>query len=106
MGLDERPGSGGDNKMRYLKYLALLAIFALAAAAPSHAQHVSIGVGIGAPVYYGPAPVCAYGYYGDYPYSCGPYGQYRPEYFRGGVFFGARPGDHDHYGFHGYVYQR
>src|SRR5260370_18554235 len=91
MGLDERPGSGGDNKMRYLKYLALLAIFALAAAAPSHAQHVSIGVGIGAPVYYGPAPVCAYGYYGYYPYAGAPYGYYGPGFFVGGRFIGVVP---------------
>ncbi len=74
--------------MRYLKYLALLAIFTLAAAAPSHAQRVVVGVGVG-PGYYGPAPVCAYGYYGYYPYDCAPYGYYGPDYFADGFFIGA-----------------
>src|SRR5260370_33644974 len=76
--LDERPGAAEDKKMRYLKYLALLAICTLVAAAPSRAQHVSIGVGIGAPAYYGPAPVCGYGYHGDFPLACAPYGELRP----------------------------
>ncbi len=71
-------------KMRYLKYAALLAICMFAAAAPSHAQRVFVGVGVG-PAYYGPAPVCAYGYYGYYPYACAPYGYYGPDYFVSGV---------------------
>ncbi len=83
--------------MRYLKYVALLAICMLAAAAPSHAQRVVVGVGVG-PVYVGPAPVCAYGYYGYYPYACAPYGYYGPDYFVSGVFIGAGPWFHGFYG--------
>ncbi len=69
--------------MRFLRYLALLSILLLPAAAYSHAQ-VSVGIGIGGPVYGGygyPAPVCAYGYYGYYPYACAPYGYYGPSWF-------------------------
>jgi len=84
-------------KMRYLKYAALLAICMFAAAAPSHAQRVFVGVGVG-PAYYGPAPVCAYGYYGYYPYACAPYGYYGPDYFVSGVFIGAGPWFHSFYG--------
>src|SRR5258708_37470804 len=76
--------------MRYLKYFALLAICMFAMAVPSHAQRVFVGVGVG-PAYYGPAPACAYGYYGYYPYGCAPYGYYGPEWFDGGVFIGAGP---------------
>src|ERR1700726_5142512 len=77
--------------MRYLRYLALLGIF-MFTAGYSHAQ-VSVGIGIG-PGYVGPAPVCAYGYYGYYPYACAPYGYYGPDYFAGGVFLGAGPWFH------------
>ena len=80
--------------MRYLKYAALLG-FLLFAARTAHAQ-VSVGVGIG-PVY-GPAPSCAYGYYGYYPYACAPYGYYGPDWFVGGVFIGAGPWYHGFYG--------
>src|SRR5258707_1633984 len=83
--------------MRYLKYAALLAICMFAAAAPSHAQRVVVGVGVG-PGYYGLAPVCAYGYYGYYPYDCAPYGYYGPDYFVSGVFIGAGPWFHGFYG--------
>ncbi len=83
--------------MRYLKYVALLAICMFAAAAPSHAQRVVVGVGVG-PAYVGPAPVCAYGYYGYYPYACAPYGYYGPDYFVSGVFIGAGPWFHGFYG--------
>src|ERR1700674_2698140 len=58
-------------------------------AAPSHAQ-VAIVVRVG-PAYVGPAPVCAYGYYGYYPYACAPYGYYGPSWFSGGLFIGAGP---------------
>ena len=90
--------------MRFLRYLAILSILLVPAAAYSHAQ-VSIGVGIGGPVYggYGYAPpVCAYGYYGYYPYACAPYGYYGPSYFVGGLFIGAGPWYH--YGYPGYRY--
>src|SRR6266403_1697037 len=86
--------------MRYLKYAALLGVF-LFAAGSAHAQ-VGVAVGVG-PVYgaVGPAPVCAYGYYGYYPYACAPYGFYGPDYFAGGVFIGAGPWFHGFYG-HGF----
>src|SRR6202142_104497 len=45
---------------------------------------------------YGPAPVCQWGYYNYYPYSCAPYGFYGPSWFIGGLFIGAGPW------FHGY----
>src|SRR5580692_9804809 len=80
-------------EMRFFRYLALLSILLLPAAAYSHAQ-VSVGIGIGGPVYGGygyPAPVCAYGYYGYYPYACAPYGYYGPSWFSGGLFIGAGP---------------
>jgi hypothetical protein len=74
----------------------------LFSASLAHAQRVSVGVGIGVPVYGGPAyigpqPVCTYGYYDYYPYACAPYGYYGPEWFSGGVFIGAGPW----YGFRG-----
>src|SRR6266481_7618686 len=83
--------------MRHLKYFALLAICMFAAAAPSHAQRVVVGVGVG-PAYYGPAPVCTYGYDDYYPYACAPYGYYGPDYFVSGVFIGAGPWFHGYYG--------
>src|SRR6266567_5673850 len=83
--------------MRYLKYFALLAICMFAMAVASHAQRVFVGVGVG-PAYYGPAPVCAYGYYDYYPYACAPYGYYGPEWFAGDVFIGAGPWFHGFYG--------
>ncbi len=78
--------------MRYLKYLALLAICMFPAALPSHAQ-VAVGIGVG-PGYWGPAPLCAYGYYGYYPYDCAPYGYYGPDWFFDGFFIGAGPWFH------------
>ncbi len=99
--------------MRFLRYLAVLGILLLPAAAVSHAQ-VSVGVGIGGPVYGGygyPAPVCSYGYYGYYPYACAPYGYYGPSWFSGGLFIGAGPwfrgyGYHGYYGYRGGYYGR
>src|SRR5258708_3223532 len=87
--------------MRYLRYLALLGIL-MFTAGYAHAQ-VSVGIGVG-PAYVGPAPVCAYGYYGYYPYSCAPYGYYGPDYFVGGIFIGAGPWYHGYYGRGGYGY--
>jgi hypothetical protein len=82
--------------MRYLKYLGLLAVLSLPAVY-SNAQ-VAIGVQIG-PDYglYNAPPVCAYGFYPDYPFACAPYGYWGPEYFVGGVFIGAGPWDHFYY---------
>jgi hypothetical protein len=80
--------------MRYLKYATLLGVLLFAAHA--NAQ-VRFGVAIGAApvaVGVGPAPVCAYGYYGYYPYACAPYGYYGPQYFVNGVFLGAGPWYH------------
>jgi len=82
--------------MRYLKYAGLLGILLFAAAGSAHAQ-VRIGIGVG-PVYVGPEPVCAYGYYPYYPYACAPYGYWGPSYFASGVFIGAGPWYHAHWG--------
>jgi len=82
--------------MRYLKYAGLLGILLFAAAGSAHAQ-VRVGVGIG-PVYVGPEPVCANGYYPYYPYACAPYGYWGPSYFVSGVFIGAGPWYHAHWG--------
>ncbi len=88
--------------MRYLRFLALAGIF-LSSAFYAHAQRVVVGVGIGGPAYVvGPAPVCAYGYYGYYPYACAAYGYYGPDWFAGGVFIGAGPWFHGYYGHRGY----
>src|SRR5436853_7899221 len=86
--------------MGYLRILALLGI-CLGSASFAHAQRVIVGVGVG-PAYVGPAPVCAYGYYGYYPYACAPYGYYGPDYFVGGVFIGAGPWFHGYYGWPGF----
>ena len=86
--------------MRYLKYAGLLGILLFAAAGSAHAQ-VRVGVGIG-PVYVGPEPVCANGYYPYYPYACAPYGYWGPNYFVGGVFIGVGPWYHAHWGPHYY----
>lgn len=82
--------------MRYLKVLALLAV-CLVPVGFAQAQRVVVGIGVGGPAYYGPPPVCAYGYYPYYPYACAPYGYYGPEWFAGGVFIGAGPGFHGYY---------
>src|SRR2546429_512391 len=87
--------------MKYLRFVALLGI-CLFFASFANAQRVFVGVGVGpgyyyGPAYYGPPPVCAYGYYDYYPYACAPYGYYGPQWFAGGVFIGAGPWFH---GFH------
>jgi hypothetical protein len=97
--------------MRYLRVLALLGLFAIPAGF-AQAQRVSVGIGFGGPVYagpayVGPAPVCAYGYYPDYPYACAPYGYYGPSWFSGGIFIGAGPWFHrGFYGRPGFVERR
>src|SRR5260370_14828240 len=91
-------------KLRYLRFFGLLGIcLAISLFSPSsaHAQRVTFGIGVGGPVYYGPAPVCGYGYYDYYPYACAPYGYYGPDWFLGGVFIGAGPWYHGYWG-HGY----
>ena len=91
--------------MRYLKYAALLGILLFAGAGSARAAQVRVGVGIG-PVYVGPEPVCAYGYYPYYPYACAPYGYWGPSYFVGGLFVGAGPWYHAHWGprYYGHAY--
>ena len=87
--------------MRYLKYVALLGLLvALAGAMAGTANaQVRFGVGIGiGPGYYGPAPVCGYGYYPYYPYACAPHGYYGPDWFANGIFIGAGPWFHGFYG--------
>lgn len=68
---------------------------------------VVVGVGVGpaivpAPVVYGP-PVCDWGYYPYYPYSCAPYGYYGSDWFVNGLFIGVGPwyrwGWHGGYGY-------
>ncbi|HEX8837896.1 MAG TPA: hypothetical protein VF748_13220 [Candidatus Acidoferrum sp.] len=78
--------------MRYLRFAALLGI-CLSCASFASAQRVVVGVGVG-PGYYGPPPVCAYGYYDYYPYACAPYGYYGPDWFVNGVFVGVGPWYH------------
>src|SRR5256885_16232520 len=75
--------------MRYLRILALLGI-CLGSACFAHAQRVFVGVGV-APAYVGPAPVCAYGYYGYFPKHSAPYGYYGPRSLVGGGRIGAGP---------------
>ena len=91
--------------MRYLKFAALVGSLALlfgAAAGTASAQvRVGVGIGIGAPVapvpppaYVGAEPVCTYGYYPYYPYTCAPSGYWAPNYFVDGIFIGAGPWFH------------
>ena len=75
--------------MKYLRYAALLASLALPLAY-SQAE-VRVGVGIGFGGYVAGPPVCAYGYYPDYPYDCAPYGYFGPSWFANGIFIGAGP---------------
>ncbi len=82
--------------MKYLRYVALLALLTLPLAYSQAAVVVGAGVGVGigvGGVVAGP-PVCAYGYYPDYPYACVPYGYYGPSFFVNGVFIGAGPWYH------------
>ncbi len=76
--------------MKYLRYVALLALLTLPLAYSQAAVRVGVGIGVGVA---GP-PVCAYGYYPDYPYACAPYGYYGASWFSGGVFIGAGPWYH------------
>jgi len=82
--------------MKYLRYGALLALLAMPLAYSQAAVVVGarVGVGVGVGVGVAGPPVCAYGYYPDYPYACAPYGYYGPSWFSGGVFIGAGPWYH------------
>jgi len=75
--------------MKYLRYIALLALLALPLAYSQAEVRVGVGIGLGG--YVAGPPVCAYGYYPDYPYSCAPYGYYGPSWFANGIFIGAGP---------------
>jgi len=84
--------------MKNIRYAGLIALLALplAFASPAMAAvNVGVGIGVGVgPGYVAGPPVCAYGYYPDYPYGCAPYGYYGPNWFAGGVFIGAGPWYH------------
>ena len=80
--------------MRSLRLALFAALLVVPFAMKANAQ-IAVGVGIGpavvpAPIAYGP-PVCDWGYYAYYPYSCAPYGYYGPEWFASGIFIGAGP---------------
>jgi hypothetical protein len=87
--------------MSVLKALSMLVLSAalLSGAVVAPAQ-ISVGVNLG------PAPVCPYGYYDYAPYDCSPYGYYGPDWFSGGVFYGAGPWFHGPHGFYGHVDNR
>jgi len=83
--------------MKYLRYVALLALLALPLAYSQAEVRVGVGIGFGPGPGYGYVagpPVCAYGYYPDYPYTCAPYGYYGPSWFANGIFIGAGPWYH------------
>lgn len=80
--------------MKYLRYVVLLGILAMPLAYSQAAVNVGVGIGVGPGVVVAGPPVCAYGYYPDYPYACAPYGYYGPSWFAGGVFIGAGPWYH------------
>lgn len=79
--------------MKYLKYVALLALLTMPLAYSQAQVRVGVGIGVG-PGYVAGPPVCAYGYYPDYPYGCAPYGYYGPSWFVDGIFIGAGPWYH------------
>jgi hypothetical protein len=94
--------------MKSLRWLLLAMLLVVPFAATSHAQ-VAVGIGVGpavvaAPYAYGP-PVCDWGYYPYYPYSCAPYGYYGPSWFVGGLFIGAGPWYHWGWGHYGWGYR-
>jgi hypothetical protein len=82
---------------RALLFAILPVVFIAAAPAAAHAQ-VSIQIG--------PEPVCPYGYFDYAPYACAPYGYYGPDWFVGGVFYGAGPWYHGPHGWYGHVDNR
>lgn len=84
--------------MRNLKYFAVFAALLLVAGVASAQIAVGVRVGVAPGYVLGPPPVCPYGYYDYYPYSCAPYGYYGPDYFVNGVFIGAGAWFHGFYG--------
>jgi hypothetical protein len=85
--------------MSFWKPLILSAV-AVAALIPGRVASSQISVGIGI------ERACPYGYFDYAPYDCAPYGYYGPDWFVGGVFFGAGPWFHGPRGFHGHVDNR
>jgi len=85
--------------MSFLKPLLLTVIVAAVLTSTRVApSQVSVDIGV--------APVCPYGYFDYAPYDCAPYGYYGPDWFVGGVFFGAGPWFRGPAGFHGHVDNR
>ncbi len=73
---------------------------ALAPAPGTAKAQISVGINLGA------EPYCPYGYFDYAPYDCAPYGYYGPDWFHGGVFWGAGPWFHGPHGFYGHVDNR
>ena len=86
--------------MHKMKILAVFVAAVILFAAAGKRASAQIAVEIGA------APVCPYGYYEVPPYNCAPDGYYGPEWFSGGVFFGAGPWFHGPDHFYGHVDHR
>jgi hypothetical protein len=87
--------------MTFLKIAQVSALGILFAATPAVAPagaQISVGIGV--------EPSCPYGYFDYAPYDCAPYGYYGPDWFVGGVFFGAGPWFHGPHGFYGHVDNR
>src|SRR4051812_6671835 len=119
--------------MRKIRFALVAMLFAVPLATVAKAQ-VSVGIGIGPAVVADPyayddygysyaPPICAWGYYPYYPYTCAPYGYYGPQWFTSGIFIGTGPwygwgwrhtgyyggrywgGSRYWYGNHGYAYR-
>ncbi len=82
-------------KISRLLAAPVLALVCLAGASSHATAQISISIGV--------APVCPYGYFNYAPYQCAPFGYYGPEWFSGGVFYGAGPWFRGPVGFHGYI---
>jgi hypothetical protein len=80
--------------MKYLRYVVLVALLAMPLAYAQAEVRVGVGIGVGVGGYVSGPPVCAYGYYPDYPYGCAPYGYYGQSWFANGIFIGAGPWYH------------
>ena len=85
--------------MKRFKILTAAAVICLGLGVASQNVEAQVSVNI----QIGPAPVCPYGYYNYAPYNCAPFGYYGPQWFSGGVFFGAGPWFHGPVGFRGSV---
>jgi len=81
--------------MKSLKLGLFAMILALPFAVKANAQ-VAVGIGVGPAVVEGPAdygpPVCDWGYYPYYPYTCAPYGYYGPNWLLAASFWAQVPG--------------